>query len=525
MSDTATRLRQAAGVTEWRLDDLTQSITCTDPGDREPLGVTAPFTGDQIGTVPACTAADVDTAVKRARTAQEEWETLPLAERADRLEAFASLFADRREAVVDLLQLETGKARQDAITELLPVASVAEYYAEKATELLAPKRREGAMPLLTKAREYHAPVGVVGVISPWNYPTNLALFDAIPALAAGNAVVLKPDERTPYGACFVAELLRAAGIPADLFQIVTGEGAEVGPALIERVDYLAFTGGTETGRTVAAAAGRNLIDCSLELGGKNPMVVLADADPDRAAKGAVQASFTNAGQLCLAAERIYVHEAVYEPFLRRFVERTAGLTVGANFEDDTDVGVLIDEAHCESVAAAVDAAVEDGATVEHGGCRLPEIGPTAYEPTVLTDVDEEAPINCDETFGPVVAVHSVPDRETAIERANDTEYGLQASVWTDDEALGWDTAEAIEAGAVTINDGYAASAGSIAVPMGGVGDSGIGHRNGEGGLLKYTDATAVVQQRFGPLVAPDWLPNGLANRWLLGLDRVRRLFR
>jgi len=285
------------------------------------IDVVAPATAERIGSVPACSADEVTDAVDRARAAQHEWAETPATERAAVIDRFGDLVIDRREELLDLSQLETGKSRTTAVEELFDVPTGCTHLADAAPSALAEDRRAGVVPGLTTATVTYEPVGVVGVISPWNYPLTLSMADALPALAAGNAVVIKPDEKTPYGALALGELLEVAGLPDDLFQVVTGEGPTVGPALIDAVDYVAFTGSTETGRTVAERAGRNLIGCSLELGGNNPLVVLGDADVDEAARGAVQACFSNAGQLCLA-ERLYVVDSAYEAFCDAFVRET-----------------------------------------------------------------------------------------------------------------------------------------------------------------------------------------------------------
>jgi len=335
-------LPDATHLSARRLDDLSPVVTRSGAdisvaGDAKAgdasdapaaIDVIAPATTERIGSVPACDADDVADAVDRARVAQSEWAETPATERAAVIDRFGDLVIDRREELLDLLQLETGKSRTTAVEELFDVPTGCTYLADEAPSALAEERRAAVVPGLTTATVTYEPVGVVGVISPWNYPLTLSMADALPALAAGNAIVIKPDEKTPYGALALGELLEVAGLPDDLFQVVTGEGPTVGPALIDEVDYVAFTGSTETGRTVAERAGRNLIGCSLELGGNNPLVVLGDADVDEAARGAVQACFSNAGQLCLSAERLYVVDSAFEAFRDAFVRETEALTLG-----------------------------------------------------------------------------------------------------------------------------------------------------------------------------------------------------
>ena len=296
--------------------------------------------------------------------------------------------------------------------------------------LLRPRRRRGALPLLTRTWEFRTPVGVVGFFVPWNYPLNLAITDAVPALMAGNTGVLKPDPQTSFTALWAVELLREAGLPPDVLPVVTGEGPVIGPALVERVDYVMFTGSVRTGRMVGSRAAERLIGCSLELGGKNPMIVLEDADLEAAVDGAVNGCFVGAGQVCISIERIYVHESLFEAFVRRFAERTKSLRLGAALDYSVDVGSLTSGRQLEAVEQHVRDALEKGATLAAGGRRRPDLGPLFYEPTILTNVREGMQLYAEETFGPVVSVYPFRDEEDAIARANATRYGLSASIWT-----------------------------------------------------------------------------------------------
>ena len=498
----------------------------TPAADDTALSVRTPIRDEEIGSVPNCERAAVEHAVERARSAQDEWEARALDARAKVLERFGDLVAAHRAELLDIMQLETGKSRLHALEEALDVPQTCSYYASTAEAVLADERRDTTIPVVTDATVTYDPVGVVGVISPWNYPMTLALSDAIPALLAGNAVVCKPDDRTPYIALALARLLDEAGLPDGCFEIVTGEGATVGPALVDSVDYIAFTGSTETGRTVAEQAGRNLIGCSLELGGKNPLVVLDDADVESAARGAAKGSFTNAGQLCLAPERILVHDSLYEDFLDAFVGATRELSVGLSFGFGPDVGSLIDGDHLDTVAGYVDDAVADGANLLSGGRKRPDAGPFCYEPTILTDVDTESRLACEETFGPVVAVSSVADTDEAIERANDSQYGLNASVWSGNRSRGRDVARQIDCGTVCVNDPYTVGWAAFDAPMGGFEDSGLGRRHGPEGLVRFTEQRTVATSHVGTLDMPRRLPNALSARVMAGLtERFRRLQR
>jgi succinate-semialdehyde dehydrogenase/glutarate-semialdehyde dehydrogenase len=491
-----------------RVAGLIEYVTLADDG-QETFTVEAPFTGDPIGAVPACRGADVEAAVERAERAQNDWADREIEERADIALDVHDRLLDESERLLDLMQLEGGKARRTAHEGLLYAAISCRHYAVRAEDYLEPERRKGALPGLTKTWENHHPIGVVGIITPWNYPLSLVIADAIPALLAGNAVVLEPAEETPYTALLVAEILHEAGVPENLFQVITGNGSELGPPLIENSDYIGFTGSTETGRTVASQAGENLIKCSMELGGKNPGVVLPDADIEKAAAGLVRGCFTNAGQLCIAIERLYVHEDIREEFMRAFVGAIEDMRMGAGFEYGPDMGTIISETQFETVKEHVEDARTNGATVLTGGRARPDLGPYFYEPTVLTDVPEDALPAYEETFGPVVSVYGVESTEEAIERANDSKYGLNASVWMENEELGRDVARQIECGTVNVNEGYAATQISVDSPMGGMKQSGIGRRHGDEGILKYTESQTVAVQRGMGLTNPPGVPYGV----------------
>ncbi len=503
-----------------RLETLRKRLETAD--DRPSIAVRTPITDEPIGEVPACTTGDVEAAVSRAREAHSRWDGRAVEDRAAVIDRFGDLVSENREELLDLIQLETGKARRHAVEEIVDVPLACSYCASRGPSALREEGRTGAIPPVTDARVVYDPLGVVGVISPWNYPVTLTVADAVPALLAGNAVVCKPDERTPYTALALAELLEEAGLPEGVFEVVTGEGPVVGPALIDRVDYVAFTGGTETGRTVAERAGRNLIDCSLELGGKNPAIVLADADLEATARGIVQGAFTNAGQLCLAPERVYVDDARYAAFLDAFVAETRGLTLGLEFDYDPDVGSLIDDEHLESVAGSVEEAVEDGASVLTGGRERPDVGPFCYEPTILADVDPDSRVACEETFGPVVSVISVADTGEAVEAANDSRYGLNASVWTADRERGLEVAREVECGTVCVNDAYTVGWAAVDSPMGGVGESGLGRRHGPEGIRRFTDARTIATSKVGPLADPPGIPTAWYVRGMVELARLQR---
>lgn len=482
----------------------------------ETIPVEAPYDGEQIGAIPAGGAVDVDLAVEEARSAQQSWAERSATDRADVLHRFRDFVLDRRDELLDIVQLETGKARRHAFEEVQSVALTAGYYAHRAESYLASETRKGAVPGMTKTEVHHQPVGVAGLISPWNYPLELAISDALPALLAGNAVVLKPAEQTSFVALQGKRLLVEAGLPPELFQVVTGRGPDIGPALTEQADYIGFTGSSETGRVVAEQAGRNLVKCSLELGGKNPAIVFADADLDKAVDGLVRGAFTNAGQLCISIERCYVHEDVYDEFLERFVEATRELRLGTGYDYGPEMGSLISADQLEKVAAHVEDATSHGATVHCGGKSRPDVGPYFYEPAILTGVNDEMDLGCEETFGPVVSVAPFSDPEIAVAAANDTDYGLNASVWTEDVDRGRRVARRIRAGTVNVNEAYGATYASIDAPMGGMNESGIGRRHGREGLLKYTEPQTVSVQKGQGMAKPNGVPFWLYERLTTG---------
>ncbi|TFV68287.1 UNVERIFIED_ORG: succinate-semialdehyde dehydrogenase (NADP(+)) [Bacillus sp. AZ43] len=482
----------------------------------------APFDGSFIGEVPTCTAEDVQEAQRRARAAQAEWAARPLADRCAVMLRFHDLVLERQELVLDIAQTETGKARVSAFEELADVAMTARYYANTAARHLRPRRRQGALPVLTRTVEHHHPKGLIGVISPWNYPLTLAVSDAVPALLAGNGIVLKPDAQTPFTALIAVELLHEAGVPRDLFQVVTGAGRVLGTPLIEGVEYLMFTGSTATGRVVAEQCARRLIGFSAELGGKNPMLVLADADLGKTVEGAVRACFSNSGQLCISVERMYVEDAIYDRFVPAFVERVRRMRLAPGLTWDAEMGSLVSQDQFDAVRAHVDDAVAKGARVLAGGKPRPDLGPLFYEPTVLEGVTEDMDLCRDETFGPVVALTRVADAEEAVRRANDTEYGLNASVWSSPRR-GAEIATRIRAGTVNVNEAYAAAWASHDAPMGGMKDSGVGRRHGREGILKYTEAQTVAVQRVLPVGPMPGLPlDRYAKVMTAGLKVLRR---
>ncbi|MCW4354751.1 succinic semialdehyde dehydrogenase [Hoyosella sp. YIM 151337] len=485
-----------------RLADL---AAITDPAARSSRTVYEVFTGKELANVPIATAEDATAAVERARVAQKEWAKVRVAERAKIFNKYHDLILARRESLLDLAQAETGKARTSALEEVIDIAMTSRYYARTAAKTLEKKTVQGLFPVLTKTTVNYRPKGVVGVIAPWNYPMTLAVSDAIPALLAGNAVVVKPDSQTPFCALGVAELLYEAGLPRDLFAVVPGPGSVVGTELVNTCDYVMFTGSTETGRTLAEACGRRLIGFSAELGGKNPMIITKGADLNHVADAAVRACYSNSGQLCISIERIYVEEDVADEFITLFGDRVRNMVLSADYDLGGEMGSIISQSHLDTVKKFVDDAVEKGATVVAGGNARPDVGPLFFEPTLLTDITPDMMVYRTETFGPVVSIYPVKDVDEAIAQANDTEYGLNASVWAANEADGEAIAERINSGTANVNEGYGPAWASYGAPMGGMGVSGVGRRHGAEGLTKFTEVQTVATQRLLDLGGPSWL--------------------
>ena len=474
---------------------------------RAGIEVENPATGETIASVPELGADQVRAIVAAARAAQPGWAELGFEGRAEVLLAARRWLVANAERVVTTICAETGRpADETQFAELSYGLAALEFWARQAPAYLADEEIESASPFVRGRRmvvRYEA-LGVVGVIGPWNYPLNNSFGDCIPALAAGNSVVMKPSEVTPLTSLLMAEMLAECGIPDGVFQVATGRG-ETGAALIDEVDFVMFTGSVATGKKVMAQAAQTLTPVSLELGGKDPMIVLADADLERAANAAASYGLNNSGQVCISVERIYVEEPVYDEFLERLTEKVRGLRQGPPGEPGTvDVGAIIFPPQLELIEAHVRDALDKGATAVTGGSRGE--GPGRYfEPTVLTDVDHTMLCMTEETFGPTLPVMRVRDADEAVELANDGRYGLQASVWTRDEGRGEQLARRIEAGTAMVNDAqlnYAA----LELPMGGWKESGLGSRHGPDGIRKYT-------RRQSLMVTPGYAPSRDAHHF------------
>jgi acyl-CoA reductase-like NAD-dependent aldehyde dehydrogenase len=463
------------------------------------IAVQNPATGELVATVAATPPTEVAALVARARAAQPAWEALGFEGRAEILRRARKWVLDNSDTVVATIVSETGKAHDDAVfNEIAYVVGALGFWARRAAGYLADERVRSASVVVAgrKLVTRYRPLGVIGVIGPWNYPLTTSFGDCIPALAAGNAVVLKPSELTPLTSLLMESAMRECGLPADVLLVAAGDGA-TGAALVDAVDMVMFTGSTSTGKQVLERAARTLTPVSLELGGKDPMIVLADADVERAAAAAAYYSMQNSGQTCISVERVYVEAPIYDEFVDKLTRKVAALRQGPSVGPGTvDIGAITSGRQLDVVSRHVERARAAGARALTGGAARRGAG-SFYEPTVLVDVDHTMECMSEETFGPTVPVMKVADAEEAVRLANDSRYGLSASVWTGDSARGERLARAIEAGMVSVNDaqvGYYA----LELPMGGWKASGLGSRHGATGIRKYCRQQSLVVARFAP---------------------------
>jgi acyl-CoA reductase-like NAD-dependent aldehyde dehydrogenase len=486
----------------------------------ETLEVLNPATGEVIAKLPVDPPEAVAATVARVRAAQPDWEAMGIEGRYHWLGKLRDWVLDNSDRILDTMQRETGKVRADASNEPTYLADTINFYGTQAAKFIGEESVRPHSPLLAskKLRVQYRPHPVVGIISPWNFPLILSLGDAIPALMAGAAVVIKPSEFTPLGIAELAEAWKREIGGPDVFDVVQGIG-DTGGALVDNVDFIQFTGSDRTGRKVMARAAETLTPVSLELGGKDPMIVLRDADVDRAANAAAWGGMFNSGQVCISVERIYVEEPVYDDFVAKLTAEVGRIRQGADdARNPMDVGAMTSPNQTAIVEGQVDDALANGARALTGGKRVPGPG-DYYEPTVLVDVDHSMKVMRDETFGPVVGVMKVRDAEEALRLANDTRYGLSGSVFGE-RANAERVARRVECGAVNVNDvliNYFASD----VPMGGWKESGIGYRHGAQGIRKFCRTESLVITRFAGKREPTWYPYTRGRRGLIA--RISKL--
>ncbi len=483
----------------------------------------APATGELLGEVPITSRGEVENTVARARKAQAAWGVLPVAERCERLYRFRDAIVERADEIVDVAVRECGKPRPEALAHEIGITVDSfTYFLKNAPRILAPRDLGLHLFKHKKSVVHYVPRGVVGVISPWNFPFVIPMVDVCSALIAGNAAVVKPSEITPLTMQKAKEIYDSTGLPEDLFAVVYGYG-DTGRALIESgIRKLVFTGGTETGKRVAAACGQHLVPCVMELGGKAPLIACSDCDVERTAQAIVYGGFVNSGQACVAVERVYAHEHVYEPLVARVRELALRLRQGDPQQGTVDVGAIIFPKQIEIAERHVADAVAKGATIETGGKRREGAG-QFFEPTVLSGCDHSMTVMTGEIFGPVVPIQRVSSEDEAVRLANDSHLGLNAYVFTKDRRKGLRLAERVEAGSVLVNDvltNYAVAE----APFGGVKESGFGRVHGDDALREMCEPKHVMSGRLAdPSSDPTWFPYS-SSKFRFQLRVMRALF-
>lgn len=470
------------------------------------IQVRNPATLEIITELPIASPSDVVAATARARKAQVTWQQTRFAERATFLYRLRDLLLDDSERLADILTAETGRPRAEVYgNEIFYLCNAIGFWAKKSERYLRPARIKPNFPLLKAKKVYstYAPRGVIGIISPWNFPLTMTLGEALPALMAGNSVIVKPSELTPLSAIYGTEIAVKAGLPENLFQVVVGYG-ETGEALVDHADMIAFTGSVDTGKRVMRRAAERLIPVSLELGGKDPLIVLKDADLDRAASACVWGALMNCGQVCTSIERVYVEAPVYQPFVDRVVSKVRAIRQGES-KQEVDIGCTTSETQLEAITAQVDEALIHGAKALTGGKRNSALRGYYFEPTVLVDVTQNMKVMSEETFGPIIPIMKVKDAEDALRLANDSRFGLSGSIYSRDNGAAMSLAERMQCGAVCINDSLVNFIVPDA-PMGGRKDSGFGQRHGAEGIRKFCHQKTIVVDRFGLKEEFPWYP-------------------
>lgn len=444
-----------------------------------------PVSGAELPSIPEHSTDDVATAVERARAAQPAWEALGFRGRERIMRRVEKLLHDEREQIVDVIQRESGKSRRDAVNEVFTLAGTIRRYRVTGRRALRTRRDRPPLPLITSAQTRWVPRGVIGFITPWNFPLLLGCGDSVPALLAGNTVVSKPSELTPHSAVRYAQLLHDAGVPDDVYTLVHGPGSTIGADLIPRVDYVGFTGSEATGRIVGAAAGALLVPCSLELGGKNAMIIAQGANINNVVTGLIPGAFVNAGQTCISIERVLVDSHIHDEFLAELTRRVNELTLGYSEQYSADIGSLISAEHADSVRQAIESAVQRGGRICANGKAHDSGNEHFCAPTVLVGVPDDDPLNTAEVFGPIITVAPFHTLDEAVQRANESGYGLHASVWAGSRRAGRRIARRLRTGTVTINATLMIY-NAYGTPMGGVAGSGYGRRHGPEGIRRFT---------------------------------------
>jgi acyl-CoA reductase-like NAD-dependent aldehyde dehydrogenase len=503
--------------------DRSQDPAPTDtPQGGGKIAVPNPGTGGIAGEVDIYSREQVAGVVERCREAQEFWGALSSNQRGTMLRRYRDFLLDARDEIAETVAAETGKPLAEFFAaEMMYVCDGIGYWSKNAGRYLADRRFRPHLLKTKLPMTTYKPRGVIGMITPWNFPFLLSIGEAIPALMAGNGVVIKPSSTTPLSAVLGARIADEAGLPKGLLATVTGRG-NVGWDLIDYVDMVSFTGSVETGRKIQIKCAEQLKPSTMELGGKDPMIVCRDANLERAANGCVWGALANSGQVCISIERVYVDESIHDDFVRRVVSKVGQLRQGAP-DEDVDIGSMTSESQLKIVETQVEDARKKGAKILTGGRCIADRPGLWYEPTVITEVDNSMGLMREETFGPVIAIQKVKDESEALERANDSNFGLSASVWSKDKEGAMNIARRVEAGAVCIND-HMIHMMIPEVSMGGIKESGVGHRHGAEGIRKFCQEQTLVIDRFGLKKEALWYP-GFKNRARVFRRLLNLLFR
>lgn len=479
----------------------------------------SPLDGTTAGTVPVTEPDEVPAVVARAKEAFTAWGAMSHQERKPHLRSFAKHVQRSMDRIAAVVRAETGRDAGDVMAEINAGLTALDFYTRKAERLLQPKQGTSWPFVITKGwTEYH-PLGVAGIISPWNYSFYLPLLPTTQALSAGCTAVIKPSELTPLSGQLVQDLALEAGIPEGVVQVIHGDGATGAALVAADTDVVSFTGSPAVGKAIAAETAKTLKPVLLELGGKDAQIVLEDANVKTAAQGAVSFGVFNAGQMCVGIERVYVVEDIYDEFMKEAAKAIGRLAVATG--DRRDIGPLISPPQIDLIERHLADAVDKGARVVSGGSRIETEHGIYFEPTLVENVDHSMLLMQQETFGPIVPVMKVGDEEEAIIRANDSVYGLHGSVWTKNKRRGRRVASRMKTGTVAVND-HVINFFYPSIKLGGIGDSGFGGQLGEEGIKSFTVHRSITSARFAPTtkLLGAWLPRRVGPRYWKGLARV-----